>query len=193
MGLTGCKQAPFKRAPRYVLDIGTGTGIWAREFAEQNPSSYVIGSDLSAIQPDTPLPNLAWSKDDAEDLWLYPVPASHLEPGQCGEQEVEANLIRFDYVHLRLVFSCFNDPRTVIKHAFDNMSPGGMLEFQDLYPEIYQANPAFEGNALQRFADACGRGARAIGRDIYVAKYYKKWLEEAGCEYSWVPRLGFSL
>lgn len=137
--------APISSPPKYVLDIGTGTGIWAKEFAEQNPSSYVIGSDLSAIQPETPLPNLTWSKDDAEDPWIYPLPLSHLTPETARDENAQTHLISFDYVHLRLVFTCFNDPRTVIKHAFDNMSPGGWLEFQDLNPDILQANSAFEG------------------------------------------------
>jgi methylase of polypeptide subunit release factors len=30
-----------------VLDIGTGTGIWALQFAEQNPEFQVIGTDLT--------------------------------------------------------------------------------------------------------------------------------------------------
>lgn len=33
-------------SPAHVLDIGTGTGIWAIEFAEQNPESLVVGTDL---------------------------------------------------------------------------------------------------------------------------------------------------
>jgi methylase of polypeptide subunit release factors len=34
-----------------ILDIGTGTGIWAIEMAEQFPQAAVIGTDLSPIQP----------------------------------------------------------------------------------------------------------------------------------------------
>lgn len=35
--------------PKSVLDIATGTGIWASEFAQENPLSTVIGIDLSPI------------------------------------------------------------------------------------------------------------------------------------------------
>ena len=78
--------------PSRVLDIGTGTGIWAIEFAEQYPKSTVIGTDLSPVQPawyDTSATNdsdwefTTWLKllrvpdnvhfeiDDAEGRWGY--------------------------------------------------------------------------------------------------------------------------
>ena len=37
--------------PMTILDIGTGTGIWAMEMADQYPDSLVIGTDLSPVQP----------------------------------------------------------------------------------------------------------------------------------------------
>jgi methylase of polypeptide subunit release factors len=42
--------APLKN-PKNVLDFGTGTGIWAIEFAEEYPEARVLGTDLSPIQP----------------------------------------------------------------------------------------------------------------------------------------------
>ncbi|KAE9568335.1 hypothetical protein CGMCC3_g15560 [Colletotrichum fructicola] len=35
-----------------VLDVGTGTGVWAVEFGDEHPEAEVLGVDLSAIQPD---------------------------------------------------------------------------------------------------------------------------------------------
>lgn len=38
-------------SPGRILDIGTGSGIWAMQMAEQYPESMVIGTDLSPVQP----------------------------------------------------------------------------------------------------------------------------------------------
>ena len=40
-------EAKVKR----VLDVGTGTGIWAIDFGDEHPEAEVIGVDLSPIQP----------------------------------------------------------------------------------------------------------------------------------------------
>jgi methylase of polypeptide subunit release factors len=40
-------------SPQNFLTIAnTGTGIWAIEFAQQYPLAQVLGTDLSAIQPE---------------------------------------------------------------------------------------------------------------------------------------------
>lgn len=43
--------APLGGNIQKVLDIGTGTGIWAIDFADEHPSASVIGTDISPIQP----------------------------------------------------------------------------------------------------------------------------------------------
>jgi methylase of polypeptide subunit release factors len=41
---------PDKSVQR-ILDVGTGTGIWAVEMAQLYPSAVVTGTDISPIQP----------------------------------------------------------------------------------------------------------------------------------------------
>jgi tRNA G46 methylase TrmB len=36
---------------KHVLDVGTGTGIWAMDFGDEHPESHVVGIDLSPSQP----------------------------------------------------------------------------------------------------------------------------------------------
>lgn len=109
--------------------------------ATRYPTSFVIGTDLSAIQPTPRVPNCTFQKDDAEAVWLFPLPTleGHVCYGECEHR------IPFDYVHLRLMFSCFQDPQKVMGHAFENMSPGGWIEYQDAQFEFVQCNPQFEG------------------------------------------------
>lgn len=35
--------------PERVLDVGTGTGIWAIDFADRNPNTKVTGIDLRYV------------------------------------------------------------------------------------------------------------------------------------------------
>lgn len=70
-----CQQlhfAPLGDNPHQILDIGTGTGIWAIEMADQYPSATVLGVDLSPIQPEWVPPNVRFMVDDVESPWLHP-------------------------------------------------------------------------------------------------------------------------
>jgi ubiquinone/menaquinone biosynthesis C-methylase UbiE len=104
-------------SPKYVLDVATGTGIWAIEIALRHPQARVIGTDLSAIQPSNHPANCDFIKDDAEEEWVFPqVPA-------------------FDLVHLRMVCMSFDDPMKVMKSAVGSLKEGtGWVEYHDIIP-----------------------------------------------------------
>ncbi|KAK8008334.1 hypothetical protein PG991_010885 [Apiospora marii] len=154
--------APLTHVPRHVIDVATGTGIWALEFARSNPTSKVIGTDLSKIQPDPDVPNCLFEKVDCEDPWLY--------------------TDKFDYVHMRFITTGIRDPPGLIREAFRNLEPGGWLEMQDCHMEYVDvgADPGTRGTALQRFSDYISVGAAARGYDLRKAKYYRQWLIDAG-------------
>ncbi|KAF5694081.1 methyltransferase [Fusarium denticulatum] len=61
--------APIDPEGLNVLDIGTGTGIWAIQFGDEHPSATVVGNDLSPIQPDWVPPNVKFIVDDVEAEW----------------------------------------------------------------------------------------------------------------------------
>ncbi|GAB7352342.1 hypothetical protein MBLNU459_g2784t1 [Dothideomycetes sp. NU459] len=153
--------APLKD-PKYALDVGTGTGIWAMDFADQYPNCQVTGIDLSPGQPQFVPPNLKYVIDDAEDVWV--------------------NDHKFDYVHCRLMSGCFADVPKFIQQAYDNLEPGGYLEFQDYGLPLKCADGTLEGTSLQKWGILLCEAARNLGRPLgsEVSERYREWMEKAG-------------
>lgn len=144
-----------------MLDIATGTGIWPIQFARQHPEANIIGTDLSLIQPANAPANCSFVKENSEyDDWIFPQP--------------------FDFVFMRMVFTCFDNHLTVIKKSFDNLRPGGWIEMQDLSPELICTDGSVAGSYLERWAELMYISGKAAGRDFYVAKRYKELMIEAG-------------
>jgi hypothetical protein len=81
------------------------------EFAEQFPSAVIKGTDLSALQPYYVPPNCHFQVDGAEDTWVY----SH----------------KFDYIHGRMLVTCFQFHLAVFKLAFVFLRPRGYIGLQD--------------------------------------------------------------
>ncbi|KJZ68184.1 hypothetical protein HIM_12423 [Hirsutella minnesotensis 3608] len=56
-------------AGRSILDIGTGTGKWAVDLADQDPSVTIVGLDLSPNQPEFVPPNVHFFVENVETEW----------------------------------------------------------------------------------------------------------------------------
>lgn len=101
--------APIGENPQRVLDVGTGTGVWAIDFADQYPSAEVIGFDISPIQPSWVPPNLRFEIDDAQLPWTYK--SSY-----------------FDFVHIRNLHGGISDWPALYRHCFRCTRAGGYIE-----------------------------------------------------------------
>ncbi|KAI8958607.1 S-adenosyl-L-methionine-dependent methyltransferase [Daldinia sp. FL1419] len=106
--------APIGDTPHEILDVGTGTGIWAIEMGDAYPSANVLGVDLSPIQPQWVPPNVRFMVDDVESEWLHP-------------------LNHFDYIHSRHTIMAIKDWDQLLKTSYEHLKPGGWLELQEIY------------------------------------------------------------
>ncbi|KAF2454650.1 putative methyltransferase [Lineolata rhizophorae] len=151
--------APVSPDARYALDVGTGTGIWAVDFAQEHPNCQVIGVDLSPSQTDFVPVNCQFEVDDVEEPWTW----SH----------------KFDYIHCRMMNASFKDWRKFFRQCFDNMTPGGWLEMQDTDFPVHCDDHTLEGTALQKWGELLASALNSIGLDLPTSKY-KQIMLDAG-------------
>ncbi|EFX03419.1 methyltransferase type 11 [Grosmannia clavigera kw1407] len=109
--------APLPEHIDKALDIGTGTGVWAIDFADERPETQVIGTDISPIQPTWVPPNLEFQIEDMAQDWTFPSNA-------------------FDFVHIRWMIGSVVDWNALFKKAYNVLKPGGWLESYELDADI---------------------------------------------------------
>ncbi|KAG7050569.1 hypothetical protein JMJ77_0013313 [Colletotrichum scovillei] len=142
-----------------VLDLGTGTGIWAIEFGDDHPEAEVLGVDLSSIQPKFVIPNVRFEIDDLEEDWTY----AH----------------KFDYIHSRFMTSSIANWKDLLTKAFQHFVPGGYRELEepDLRAESDDASLP-RGCALNRYCDLLREAMVQLGREYVSVPKLKTVMEE---------------
>lgn len=85
-------------SPKHVVDLGTGSGQWAIDFADHHEDAEVVGVDLSIVE-NTTLPNLRFIVDDICSEWTYNT--------------------KFDFVHSRSLFGSIADWPSLYKQCFE--------------------------------------------------------------------------
>lgn len=153
--------APLQ-SPLRILDLGTGTGIWAIDVADKYPAAYVVATDLSPVQPVYVPPNVEFQIDDVEQEWSF--------------QEDFFNLI-----HWRLMLASISDYPALFEKAFRHIKPGGYIEIHDLDPGFYCDDGTVPEDCASvqwatLFKEACAR----MGRPIPSFETYRKGLSDAG-------------
>lgn len=142
-----------------ILDIGTGTGVWAIEVAGLFPGAQILGNDLSAVSPAWVPPNVKFEIDDVESPWVHAKP--------------------FDFIFSRYMAGSILDWPKHVKTIHDNLSPGGWAEFQD-----YNGRWSSDDGSLREdghvfcWIDGLITAGESLGRDPMPGPKLEGWVKE---------------
>lgn len=137
-------------------------------------SAQVIGTDLGPIQPLMIPPNLRFLLDNAEDDWHYTE--------------------KFCLIHARMMVGSITDWPALVRRSFEQLRPGGYLEFQDVGPMLSDDNtltldpPSCD---LARWFLAVTEAFNVLGKSLSAAPDHKARMIDAGftdvtvVEYKW--------
>ncbi|OBR05083.1 Methyltransferase domain-containing protein [Colletotrichum higginsianum IMI 349063] len=144
-----------------VLDIGTGTGLWAIDFGEEHPEAEVIGVDLTPVPTAFVPPNVKFEVDDIEEPWMYSQP--------------------FDYIHTRAMTSSIANWGKFLKQIYNGLTPGGYVELFEgnFRPECDDGTLTPE-HALSEWVDKFEECGRILGRLIIDVPSLVPILNEIG-------------
>ncbi|KAJ9653512.1 hypothetical protein H2198_007294 [Neophaeococcomyces mojaviensis] len=137
--------APIDQDPSAVLDVGTGTGLWALDFADEYPSAQVIATDLSPIQPAWVPNNLEFQIADSDEPWTFGA--------------------KFDLIHTRLMYDCsLRSWPHFFSEAYKALKPGGWVECQEFsHHRMSDDNSIPVGSRITHWENLWTEGMQRIG------------------------------
>ncbi|MCJ1434852.1 hypothetical protein MMC27_004222 [Xylographa pallens] len=153
--------SPISDSIASVLDVGTGTGIWAIEFAQEHPSVQIIGVDLSPIQPTFVPPNCSFIIDNVEEDWLYDK--------------------KFDFIHARMLVLGMHDWPRFFRQSWDYMKPGAWLEMQELqFPVKSDDGSAGKDSPFSEWSYRVMEAAEKVGINPRSCEKFEEQLAQQG-------------
>ncbi|KAF5617460.1 hypothetical protein F25303_13275 [Fusarium sp. NRRL 25303] len=161
----GLHLSPITSKPKRVLDVGTGPGTWALEFGMPKASWPLHGlfvTDANIWQPRNTLHVLFKTFDITHDWDIF-------------------NGGNFDFIHIRQLGD-IGDKKKLIKSAFDNLKPGGWVEFTEWIAILQSPNHSLNGTAFRRWNDLMEQGMQNFGTTLKYPEKFKPFLQEAGFE-----------
>ncbi|KAF2167748.1 hypothetical protein M409DRAFT_65855 [Zasmidium cellare ATCC 36951] len=155
--------APLKKDTCHeVLDLGTGTGIWAMDFADEHPAASVVGTDLTPIQPHWTPPNCRFEIDDCTQPWTFP--ENH-----------------FDFIHVRCLYGSISDWPELYARIWKHLKPGGWFEQVEYSVDWRTDDDSIPAGHIFREASANYIAAgEKMGRTFRIWEMQKELIDAAG-------------
>ncbi|TDZ65067.1 Secondary metabolism regulator LAE1 [Colletotrichum trifolii] len=150
------KDSKVKR----VLDVGTGSGLWAIDFGDEHPEAEVTGVDLSAVRDTFVPPNVKFEVDDVEEPWTYSEP--------------------FDYIHSRIMTGSITDWEKYIRNCYDNLALGGYLELNEIDASPVSDDGTIDNTAITKSVDLTFQAMEIFGSPFQEFSRFEKVLKDIG-------------
>ncbi|KIW21355.1 hypothetical protein PV08_01935 [Exophiala spinifera] len=154
--------APIDDCPQRILDLATGTGIWALDVADMFPSAEVLGVDIAPIQPKWVAPNCSFEIDDIEDSWTY-------------------RTDNFDFIHLRDPLYMVRDWPKLVRQMYEHTRPGGWVELASVYPRVMCDDGSMPDDSMFKFiCDKFIEASYRMGAPLDSCLRFAEYLRTAG-------------
>ncbi|KAF4126530.1 Conserved hypothetical, protein [Geosmithia morbida] len=156
--------APIGDDPRVILDVGTGTGLWAIDAGDRFPGARVRGIDLAPIQPAWVPPNVDFLVDDFENDFIT---------RDC------------DLIHFRFIASILKVKTVpaILGNAYQALKPGGWIEMQELCgAPLCDDGTMPDDDPVKKMYDLAAQAFARFDADVRLASDLGTHLREAGFE-----------
>lgn len=146
-------------APQVLIDIGAGTGIFARNFAARIPAGTVYACDSSPVMADWMRENLA---------------VANLVSLLSGESSVPLEGEIADLVYMITVHHELEEPESLLAEIRRLLKPGGKVALIDWRKEAMPDGPPLEIRVAEEavMEQLCNAGFRNVRRCDILPRHF---------------------